>query len=89
MQEKKKADSPHEMDGDDLIAFTPPSPEFANNTPTEQNKMVEKVLKKRKPIKSYKKLQVMRQIAMKKVKTKTILKNQKRYFKRLFDELSP
>ena len=41
--EGEKADPPHEMDGDDLIAFTPPSPEFANNTPTfeptEQQKL--------------------------------------------------
>ena len=39
--EGEKADPPHEMDADDLIAFTPPSPEFANNTPTEQKEMVE------------------------------------------------
>lgn len=40
--EGEKTDPPHEMDGDDLIAFTPPSPEFANNTPTEQKEMVDK-----------------------------------------------
>lgn len=45
--EGEKADPPHEMDADDLIAFTPPSPEFANNTPTfeltsEQQKLVDK-----------------------------------------------
>lgn len=39
--EGEKTDPPHEMDGDDLIAFTPPSPEFANNTPTEQQKLVD------------------------------------------------
>ena len=48
--EGEKADPPHEMDGDDLIAFTPPSPEFANNTPTfeltsEQQKLVDKGIK--------------------------------------------
>ena len=40
--EGEKADPPHETDGDDLIEFTPPSPEFANNTPTSvQQEMVE------------------------------------------------
>ena len=43
--EGEKADPPHEMDADDLIAFTPPSPEFANNTPTEQKEMVEQGIK--------------------------------------------
>ena len=42
VEEGEQAEPPHEMDGDDLIAFTPPSPEFANNTPTEQNKIVDK-----------------------------------------------
>lgn len=43
--EGEKADPPHEMDGDDLIEFTPPSSEFANNTPTEQKEMVEQGIK--------------------------------------------
>ena len=45
VEEGEKADPPHEIDGDDLIAFTPPSPEFANNTPTEQKEMVEQGIK--------------------------------------------
>ena len=45
--EGEEADPPREIDGDDLIVFTPPSPEFANNTPTseltsEQQKLVDK-----------------------------------------------
>ena len=48
--EGEKADPPHETDGDDLIEFTPPSSEFANNTPTfesttEQKEMVEQGIK--------------------------------------------
>ena len=47
VKEGEQADPPHEMDGDDLTPFTPPSPEFANNTPTfeltsEQQKLVDK-----------------------------------------------
>ena len=45
VKEGEQADPPHEMDGDDLIEFTPPSPEFANNTPTEQKEMVEQGIK--------------------------------------------
>ena len=42
VEEGEQAEPPHEMDGDDLTPFTPPSPEFANNTPTEQKEMVDK-----------------------------------------------
>jgi len=47
VKEGEQADPPHEMDGEDLTPFTPPSPEFANNTPTfeltsEQKKIVDK-----------------------------------------------
>lgn len=50
VKEGEQADPPHEMDGDDLTPFTPPSPEFANNTPTfelssEQKEMVEQGIK--------------------------------------------
>ena len=38
------------MDGDDLIAFTPPSPDFANNTPTEQKEMVEQGIKEEEEV---------------------------------------
>ena len=48
--EGEKADPPHEMDADDLIAFTPPSPEFANNTPTEQKEMVEQGIKEEEEV---------------------------------------
>ena len=48
--EGEKADPPHEMDGDDLIEFTPPSPEFANNTPTEQKEMVEQGIKEEEEV---------------------------------------
>ena len=50
VKEGEQADPPHEMDGDDLTPFTPPSTEFANNTPTfesttEQKEMVEQGIK--------------------------------------------
>ena len=50
VKEGEQADPPHEMDGDDLTPFTPPSPEFANNTPTfestsVQQEMVEQEIK--------------------------------------------
>ena len=50
VKEGEQADPPHEMDGDDLTPFTPPSPEFANNTPTfestsVQQEMVEQGIK--------------------------------------------
>ena len=50
VKEGQQADPPHEIDGDDLTPFTPPSPEFANNTPTfelstEQKEMVDKGIK--------------------------------------------
>ena len=49
--EGEQADPPHEMDGDDLITFTPPSPEFANNTPTfEQKEMVEQGIKEEEEV---------------------------------------
>ena len=47
--EGEKADPPHEMDGDDL-EFTPPSPEFANITPTEQKEMVEQGIKEEEEV---------------------------------------
>jgi DNA-directed RNA polymerase I, II, and III subunit RPABC2 len=44
--EGEKADPPREMDADDLIEFTPPSPEFANEAKfeltSEQQKLVDK-----------------------------------------------
>lgn len=50
VKEGEQVDPPHVMDGDDLTPFTPPSPEFANNTPTfelstEQKEMVEQGIK--------------------------------------------
>ena len=50
VKEGEQTDPPHKMDGDDLTPFTPPSPEFANNTPTfdlstEQKEMVEQGIK--------------------------------------------
>ena len=59
------------MDADDLTPFTPPSTEFANNTPTfeltsEQQKLVDKdIEEEEEAAENYKKLQVMKQIVMK------------------------
>ena len=55
VKEGQQADPPHEMDGDDLTPFTPPSPEFANNTPTfelstEQKEMVDKGIKEEEAV---------------------------------------
>ena len=52
-QVKKKgeqSDPPHEMDEDDLTPFTPPSPEFANNTSTDQKEMVEQGIKEEEEV---------------------------------------
>ena len=50
VEEGEKADPPYEMAEDELTPFTPPSSEFANNTPTfeltsEQQKLVDKGIK--------------------------------------------
>jgi len=55
VKEGEQADPPHEMDGDDLTPFTPPSPEFDNNTPTfelstEQKEMVDKGIKEEEAV---------------------------------------
>ena len=48
VEEGEKAEPPYEMAEDELTPFTPPSSEFANNTPTfeltsEQQKLEDKV----------------------------------------------
>ena len=69
VKEGEQADPPHEMAGDDLTPFTPPSSEFANNTPTFESTTVQQKLldkdieEEEKPQKSYKKLLVMKLIA--------------------------
>ena len=49
VEEGEQAEPPHEIDGDDLTPFTPPSPEFANEPKfelsTEQKEMVEQGIK--------------------------------------------
>lgn len=55
VKEGEQADPPHEIHGDDLTPFTPPSPEFANNTPTfelstEQKEMVDKGIKEEEAV---------------------------------------
>tara|TARA_B100001287_G_scaffold124443_1_gene104899 strand:+ start:9 stop:863 length:855 start_codon:yes stop_codon:yes gene_type:complete len=42
VKEGEQAEPPREMDGDDLTPFTPPSSEFANNTPTFESTTEEK-----------------------------------------------